>query len=238
MKKFHDRFPTKQKNHSFKINGGKFLVLASSALGIISPLHWSDIQLRNPRACSAHLFPPWKCAWVAGETAGSSATENGRKTCLSCTLPGPVPYCSPVFWRSILNFCQLFPLGVFIQWTGERKKTSDRNRLFHIVSGHIYSHVSEGRLKTVCFKQFLIVFGHFILSKPGISHPKIITLIFFSLSTTWTTELIKQLECLFFSFSIHTFCSVVCWVYYYLFLAWSSVAEVDWLTLVSQAVGF
>lgn len=115
IKKFHDRFPTKQKNLSFKISGGKFLVLASSALGIISPLHWGSIKLRNPRAFSAHPFPLWKCAWVAGETAGSSATENERKMCWSCTLSGPVPYCSPVFWQIILNFCQrhLISFGSF-----------------------------------------------------------------------------------------------------------------------------
>lgn len=55
------------------------------------------------------------------------------------------------------------------------------------------------RPKPVCLKQFLVEFGHFFL-KIRYFTSKNHHLNFFPLSTKWTTELIKQLECLVFFF--------------------------------------
>lgn len=38
-----------------------------------------------------------------------------------------------------------FPSGVFSQWTEEHKKASDCDRLCHVVSGHICSHILDGK---------------------------------------------------------------------------------------------
>ena len=88
------------KNHSLEVRGGKFLVLASPGLHVSSLLHWADTQLRTPRACSAQLFPTWKCAWVAGGSTASSAMEKGgiRAGAARCLGPSPRLFCISNPW--------------------------------------------------------------------------------------------------------------------------------------------
>lgn len=136
MKKFHDRFPAKQKNHSFKISGGKFLILSSSALGIISPLRWGNIQLRNPRACSQFIFP------LRGNKPGQQVGQQGAQP---QKMGGK--WVGAALYQGLSLFIKgtWFPSGVFSQWTEEHKKASDHDRLCHVVSGHVCSHILDGK---------------------------------------------------------------------------------------------
>lgn len=108
MKKFHDKFPTKQK--SFIGSKGWKIPCSGqlwSACLFSAALSWHTAE--KPQGCSAQLFPTWKCAWVAGGSMAGSVIEKGGIRAGTARLLGPSPQ----------EFC------ISNLWAEEHKQTAD-----------------------------------------------------------------------------------------------------------------